>query len=234
MLAEIETLLTLQDRDQRIRNLKLELEAIPGEKTSKEKQIAASAARLDAAKTRLRAIELERKNLQLEAETKRGQIARYKTQQLETRKNEQFAALGHEIDTAERNIRDIEDRELDLMEETEALQPACVEAERAHGEERTKLEAQISDLEQKRGNVETSVAELRASRPTLTDGIDEELLEQYDRIFKGKNGTAIVELESGNCTGCHVKVTTQTVISTKAAKEIVHCPNCSRMLYMTI
>ncbi len=234
MLQEIETLLTVQDRDQRIRALKLELAAIPDEKAAKEKQIASSAARLDAAKTRLRAIELERKNLELEVATKRGNIARYKSQQLETRKNEQFSALGHEIETAERSIRDLEDRELDLMEETESLQPAVVEAERAHSEERDKLERQIVELGKKKDNVESSVAELLASRPALTEGIDEDLLDQYDRIFKGKQGTAIVELDGGNCTGCHVKVTTQTVLAVKASKEIVHCPNCNRLLYTTI
>ncbi len=234
MLPELETLLTVQDRDQRIRALKLELAAIPDEKAAKEKQIASSAARLEAAKTRLRAIELERKNLELEADTKRANIARYKTQQLETRKNEQFAALGHEIAAAETGIRALEDRELDLMEETESLQPAVAEAERAHREESEKLETQISELGKKKANVEASVAELVASRPALTEGIDEDLLDQYDRIFKGKHGTAIVELDGGNCTGCHVKVTTQTVLAVKASKAIVHCPNCNRLLYTTI
>jgi hypothetical protein len=234
MLPVIETLLTVQDRDQRIRALKLELAAIPEEKAAKEKQITSSAARLDAAKTRLRAIELERKSLELDAATKRANIARYKTQQLETRKNEQFSALGHEIETAERAIRELEDRELDLMEETEALQPAVAEAERAHHEESAKLEHQITELGKKKANVDATVAGLLASRPALTEGIDEDLLDQYERIFKGKQGTAIVELDGGTCTGCHVKVTTQTVLSVKASKEIVHCPNCNRFLYNTI
>ncbi len=232
MLPEIEKLLTLQNRDQRIRTLKIELAAIPEETALKQKQIASSAERLEAAKTRLRSIEVEKKTLELEAESKRAAIARYRTQQFETRKNEEFAAIGHEIANAERIIRTTEDRELELMEETESLQPAVAEAERAHTEERAKLEAQITDLAQKKGNVEASIAELTSSRQPLTEGIDEDELDQYERIFKSKNGSAIVELENGVCTGCHVKVTTQTALEVKAAKHVVHCPNCSRILYL--
>lgn len=231
MLPEIEKLLTLQDRDQRIRTLKIELAAIPPETALKQKQIASSAERLDSAKTRLRSIEVEKKTLQLDAETKRTAIARYRVQQFETRKNEEFAAIGHEIANAERAIRTTEDRELELMEETESFQPAVAEAERAHTEERAKLEAQIADLAQKKGTVEASIADLTASRDPLTEGIDEDELDQYERIFKSKNGTAIVELEHAVCTGCHVKVTTQTALAVKAAKQVVHCPNCSRVLY---
>ncbi|MGC1481040.1 MAG: C4-type zinc ribbon domain-containing protein [Chthoniobacterales bacterium] len=232
MLPEIEKLLTLQDRDQRIRTLKIELAAIPEETALKQKQISTSASRLEAAKTRLRAIEVEKKTLELEAESKRTAIARYRTQQFETRKNEEFAAIGHEIENAERVIRTTEDRELELMEEAESLAPAVAEAERAHSEERGKLESQISDLASKKENIEASIAELTASRAPLTEGIDEDELDRYERIFKSKNGTAIVELEGEVCTGCHVKVTTQTMLEVKSAKQVVHCPNCSRILYI--
>ena len=76
MLEAIEKLLALQDRDQRLRTLRLELQGLPGEITSKQKLIADSALRLEAARSRAKAIEVEKKTLEVEANSKREQINR--------------------------------------------------------------------------------------------------------------------------------------------------------------
>ncbi len=232
MLPEVEKLLTLQERDQRIRAFQLELHAIPEERRSKEKQIADSAARLEASRTRMKAIEVERNKLQVDAQAKREAIAKYKTQQFQTRKNEEFAALGHEITAAEKTIVTIEDRELELMEEVEALRPVIAEAERAHTEEEVKLRGQIAELDRKAANIQERVAELTAGRPALAAGLDEDLLDQYNRLFKSKSGSALAEIDHEVCTGCHMKVTTQTFLGVKAEKTLVHCPNCGRILHL--
>ena len=44
-----------------------------------------------------------------------GSWARLKTQQYQTRKNDEFQAIGHEIERYENEIRKIEDEELELM-----------------------------------------------------------------------------------------------------------------------
>jgi predicted nucleic acid-binding Zn-ribbon protein len=232
VLPEVEKLLTLQERDQRIRAFQTELHAIPDERKFKEKQIADSAARLEAAKTRMKEIEIERNKLQVDAQAKRDTIAKYKTQQFQTRKNEEFSALGHEIAAAEKTIVTIEDRELELMEEVEKLRPVIAEAERAHKEEQGKLQGQIAELAKKAENIQARVTELTAGRPALAEGLDEDLLDQYTRLFKSKNGSAIVELEHEVCTGCHVKVTTQVSLAVKGDKTLVHCPNCGRILHL--
>lgn len=232
MLLELEKLLTLQERDQRIRAFQIEINAIPDERRLKERQIADSAARLDKAKTRMKEIEVERSTLQGDAQVKRDAIAKYKTQQFQTRKNEEFAALGHEIDAAGKAIVAIEDRELELMEEVERLRPVVAEAERAHGEEKSRLDAQIAELGKKAENIQSRVAELTATRPVLAEGLDEDVLDQYARLFKSKHGSALVELEHEVCMGCHMKVTTQVALAVKADRTVVHCPNCGRILHL--
>lgn len=205
---------------------------MPDERRLKEKQIADSAARLEAAKTQMKALEVERGKLQVEAQAKRDQIAKYKAQQMQTRKNEEFAALNHEIAAAEKVITTIEDRELEIMEETESLRPAITEAERQHNEERLRLEAQLTELSKKTENIRARVEELSAGRSALTEGIDEDLLDQYNRLFKNKGGSALAELDHEVCAGCHMKATTQTALAVKADKAIVHCPNCGRILHL--
>lgn len=232
MLDVIEKLLALQDRDQRLKAFQTELTHIPDERKSREKQIADSAARLEESRTRVKQIEVEKRNLETEAQAKRDGITRYKQQQLQTRKNEEYSALAHEIETAEKVIRTIEDQELELMDEAEKLKPAVAEAEKTHAAEKEKIEQILTGLTDKKTNLDARVTELKADRSRLSEGIDEDVLELYDRLFKTKQGTVVVPLEHEVCMGCHMKVTSQTAIQLKAQKEIVHCPQCGRMLYL--
>jgi predicted nucleic acid-binding Zn-ribbon protein len=58
------------------------------------------------------------------------------------------------------------------------------------------------------------------------------LLGQFERLFNSKGDAAIVAIEHGVCTGCHMKVTTATAARVKAGKEIVNCEQCGRILYL--
>ena len=231
MLPSIEKLLTLQDRDQKLRAVLTEIAALPGEKAARDRELKAADDRLEAARTRQREIEVEKKKLEVEVQAKQDQIARYKNQQLETRKNEEFAALRHEIEVAEKLITEIEDRELVLMEEAESLKPALQAAADAHAEEKKKVESHMASLTARKETLEARKKELETERPNFTTDIDEDLLDRYERLFKSKNGLALTTVEHETCAGCHMKVTHQAILEVKAEKEIISCPQCGRILY---
>jgi uncharacterized protein len=230
MNREIEVLLTLQERDQRLSALRAEMDRLPAERAQRERQLAESAGRLEAAKGRLKEIEVERKNLEVEAGVKRQGIDRYKTQQMQTRKNEEYAALQHEIDAAEKAIVVIEDREIELMEEAESLQPAIREAETAHAEDAAKIRTALEAIGARGPNIQSRIDELESARKEIAAKVDEDLLERYARLFASKAGRAVVELDGDVCMGCHMRVTHQTVLEVKSAKAITTCSNCGRIL----
>ena len=234
MLPEIEKLLVLQDRDQRIKTLKTELKNAPIERKDLEMRLAATAAGAEKAKASLRELEVEKKRLEVEAQSKRDQINRFKTQQMQTRKNEEFQALGNEITHFEKEIGKIEDRELEVMELIEAAKPVLADAERAVAEARNRVAAQIADLEAKIATLNETLKATEAERASLTDGIDEDLLDQYNRLFVSKGGNAVVSLEHEVCTGCHMKLTTQTLVRVRGGKEITHCEQCGRILHWVV
>jgi predicted nucleic acid-binding Zn-ribbon protein len=234
MLEAIEKLLALQDRDQRLRTLRLELQSIPTEIASKQKLVQDAANRLDAARSRSKAIEVEKKALEVEIASKRDQISRYKNQQLQTRKNEEYSALSHEIANAERAISAIEDKELVLMEEAEGLAPQLAAADKAHAEDKAKYDAQIATIREKEGNLKARIDEMAAGRAGLLEGVDEDLIERYDRLFETKNARAVVAVEHDVCTGCHMKVTAQTSLALRSDKALVSCPQCGRLLHLPL
>ena len=231
MRPDIEKLLILQDRDQKLKAVLTEITALPAEKAARDRELKAADDRLETARTRQREIEVDRKKLEVEVKAKQDQIARYKNQQLETRKNEEFAALRHEIEVAEKLITEIEDRELVLMEEAESLKPALQAAADAHAEEKKKVESHMASLTACKETLEARKKELETERPNFTTDIDEDLLDRYERLFKSKNGLALTTVEHETCAGCHMKVTHQAILEVKAEKEIISCPQCGRILY---
>ncbi len=232
MLQEIEQLLVLQDRDRRIRTLKSELKNAPLERKELEAKLAAANTGAEQAKQRVRELEVQKNKLAVEAQAKRDQIAKFKTQQMQTRKNEEYQALTNEIAHFEKEVQKIEDAELEVMEQIDLNTPILAEAEKNATEARSRVAAQIADLEAKTQTLAKNLAEVEGNRASLTTGLDEDLLHVYNRLFTTKGGDAVVPLEHEVCMGCHMKLTTQTAVRVKGGKEITHCEQCGRILYL--
>jgi uncharacterized protein len=230
--SELEQLLVLQDRQQKIRQIQTEIKTLPRERDHLESQLVASAAGVEALRQKARQLEVERKKLELDVGTRTESISRLKTQQYQTRKNDEFQALGHEIERYENEIRKIEDQELELMIEADKLKAEFEAAEKTARSTKDTISRQLADLESKSKALETQRQELEKERKSLAAGIDADLLDQFERLFNSKGDAAVVAVEHGVCTGCHMKVTTATASRVKAGKEIVSCENCGRILYL--
>jgi predicted nucleic acid-binding Zn-ribbon protein len=231
MLPEIEKLLILQDRDRKLRALRVEHKNAPLEKQAFADKQAAAQAQLDAAKAKAKEFELERKKLETQVESIRERIAKYQVQKFQTRKNEEFSALNHEIANCEKDISSIEDRELDLMDAAEKQKPVIAEAEKAFAAAKAQAERQTADLDQKIKALGEQITAVEAERAKLATEVEEELLDTYDRLLRTKGGEAVAALQHDVCSGCHMKVTPTTSSKCRAGKEIVQCENCARILY---
>jgi predicted nucleic acid-binding Zn-ribbon protein len=94
------------------------------------------------------------------------------------------------------------------------------------------ISRQMVNLEEKSKALQSRLEELRKDRAELAHNIDEDVLGRFERLFNSKGDAAVVAVEHGVCTGCHMKVTTATASRVKAGKEIVSCENCGRILYI--
>ncbi len=233
MHSELEQLLILQDRDQKIRQIRTEIETVPLRRKSLEAQLAASKASVETLKHKARQVEVDRKRLELDVGTRTETISRLKTQQYQTRKNEEFRAIGHEIERYENEIRKIEDDELELMVLADKVKADLAEEQKKATAAQNSIARQTADLEEKSKALESQLQGLSKERSELAGKIDEDLLGRFERLFKSKGDAAVVAVEHGVCTGCHMKVTTATAAQVKAGKEIVSCENCGRILYLS-
>ena len=130
MYQLIEKLLILQDRDRKIMLIREQLERIEPERETLRSQSSAALTALDTAKARGKQIESDRKQRELEVEAKKQQIGKYSLQQFQTKKNEEYRALAHEIETCRADIVKLEDAQLELMEQAEGAQRDLIAANR--------------------------------------------------------------------------------------------------------
>ena len=231
MQVELEQLLILQDRAQKIRQVEAELRSLPLERKSLDSQVAAASASLEATKDRARHVEVEKKKLELDVGTRNESISRLRTQQYETRKNDEFSAIGREIERYQNEISALEDQELELMVQADVLKAQIGAEEKQTAAAKDSIAKQIANLEAKQITLTDRLEELKKEKDELAARVDEDLLDRFNRLFASKGDAAVVALEHDVCTGCHMKITTQTAVRVRGGKEIVSCEQCGRILY---
>ena len=233
MQDTIEKLLILQDRDRRIRQVQGELAHIEPERQMLKQKATGAQLNLDDAKARIKHIESERKNLELEVEGKKSLIVKYANQQLQTRKNEEYRALTNEIETCKRAIFSIEDQEIALMEQAEAAHKAALAANRTADEAKKLMDEQVAQLGQREMNLQKELEKLQLNRSELAAAVDEIVCGRYERLLRNKGENVVVGVQHGVCGGCHMKLPPQLLVACRSGKELVTCINCGRIIYYT-
>ena len=231
MSAEIQALLILQDRDQRIQAIQDDLKRIPIDKERAKERLANDLANVEAAKKAIQENEIAIKNLELDIGTRKDTLTKLKVQQYETKKNDEFTALGNEIERYNNDIDELETSELELMEKADLLTSKRAETEKALSLTQNLVNEEIEQLSQRENECSAQLEEVQAERTKLAADVDEDLLSLYDRLMKSKGGDAVVAIENGQCSGCHMKLVPATIISAQSGKGITQCENCGRILY---
>ncbi len=233
MLEVIEKLLILQDRDRKIIRTKNELAHVDPERKSLQAKLAKAQETLENGKTRGKQIESDRKRIELDIEAQKQKIEKYSLQQFQTKKNEEFRALGNEIETCKKNIFELENQEIELMEQAEVAAKQVAEATKIYNEEKKRIDGQIADLAGREQNLKKELDELQSNRSELANVVEPGALSRYERLLKNKGENVVVGINNGVCGGCHMKFPTQIILSCKKEEGIVTCPNCARILYYT-
>lgn len=233
MLNDMERLLVLQERDRQLAQLQAELDTIPPQRASAQRRGTSVEAGLESAKHKAKQLEADRKQLELEVVDRQERIARYSLQQFQTKRNEEYKALSHEIETCKREISRLEDQQLELMEQADSGQRLVREATEHAALARRESERILTDLAQREQVLQKQLAELQVGRAALAGAVEPDLLARYERLRRTKGERAVVGVEHGACGGCHVGLPAQVILGCRSAQELVQCPNCGRILFYT-
>ena len=229
----IELLLILQDRDMRRLGIEAQLAGAPKEVAAVEHRIAAERAAIDAAKTELRELEAKKKTLETEigsAETQRG---KYQKQQLSVKKNDEYQALGHQIQDVQRQIGELEGKELEAMYAIDEAKKRFAAAEASLKQNIAGHEARIKSLKEKQVSLADELTAAAAAVAEARTPLDEGALQAYDQAAR-RRMPAVVPIRGGKCGGCHLKVSSEVESAARGKvvdAEYAHCDQCGQMVY---
>lgn len=230
MLPEIENLLKLQDADKEIRRLQDEIAELPKRVAGIEQKLAGTRAQLETAQSAIKADEAARRKYDTAISDLRGKISKYRDQSLDVKTNDQYKALLHEIQFAEKEIGANEDKILELMVNADAREKEVKAAQAELKAETAEIEQEKEQARQRTAEDEKLLAEWRGKRDLLRSGVEESLLRHYERVSKFR-GSGISEVRNQKCMACQVMLRPQTYNDVRSGKETVVCDSCQRILY---
>src|SRR5579859_1567927 len=203
MLPDIENLLKLQDADKEIRRLQDEVAELPKRVAAIEQKLAGTKAQMDKAQAAIKADEAARRKYDTAISDLRGKISKYRDQSLDVKTNDQYKALLHEIQFAEKEIAANEDKILELMVNADTRDKEVKAAQAELKAEAAEIEVEKEQARQRTAEDEKLLSEWRGKRDHLRSGIREDLLRHYERVSKFR-GSGISEARNQNCMACQV------------------------------
>jgi len=230
----IEKLLVLQDRDMRRALLEVQLKAVPSEIASVQSKIEEERSAADTAKQDWKNLETRRKGLENEVTSEEEKIARFRSQQLMVKKNEEYQALGHEIEHAQEAVERLEEEEIGILLELDSAKERITAAEAVAKGNIAGHEARIAQLKEREVNL---AAELETETKRVEEAraeVDPDGQASYVRLARNVGLPVCVPLKEHKCGGCHLKVSSGVESETRAGSKLSHCDNCGRVLYWDI
>jgi hypothetical protein len=229
MLADVQSLIDLQETDRHIQRLHAEIAALPKRVAVIEEKLAGTKKVLEDARTAVKADETAKRKYESTISDLQGKISKYRDQSLDVKTNEQYKALLHEIQFAEQEIRGNEDKILELMVNADAREKKVKAAEAELKDETAEIEKEKAIARERTAQDEKELAEWNGKRSTLLGAINPDLLRHFERVSKFR-GSGIAEVRDQKCMGCQVMLRPQTYNDVRGG-SIVMCESCQRILY---
>ncbi len=188
-------------------------------------------------KDRLNDFRKQRADIDVTIKEKEEGIKKKDSQTSEVSTNEAYKALQDGMDRIKKEIEELEDRELKIMEEEEEVGDWIKFQGKEMEKEKKEIESGIKELEEKIKEKEGVLSGKKQERDKIAEGIDKLWYERYERIRVNKDGQALARLivdkeGNGRCGGCSMTVRPQAVIEVKKNNAIHTCENCARIWYI--
>lgn len=229
----IETLLVLQERDVRRDELQKRLDEIPSGVAGYESKIAAAKAVLQKTLDEEKAIELARRDLEKQMTQAENDRAKFRTQQMAVKKNDEYAALEKQIDGAGVLIDGLETKTMEAMLKIDEFAPVVKKQRETTAAEIAKHQAGIESLLRVKAELEKDLAASSAETDAARAKVPAEALATYLYVkTRVKRPPYVVPAEDGRCLGCHLKISSDITSQMRVRGVLTRCGSCGRIVYM--
>jgi len=138
--------------------------------------------------------------------------------------------LKHEADVFRAKLNQLEDRDLEIMEQDEAVATNISQLNGQLESMRVEWKRQQRQLKKEISQLEATVARLEQERQQAVAEIDAKAVGVY-RELRRKRGNAVARLEQGVCRGCRISLPVTDVQRARSG-GVVQCSSCGRILFL--
>ncbi len=230
MDADLERLIRLQQIDSAAEAARRRIADHPSLVRSLDARLASATAALDDARAKLTDNQAARRAVEKDLAAIQSRLSKFKDQLMEVKTNKEYTAMQKEIEAAQNEVRRLEDLILERMLRHDELAGAQKAAEDRLAADKAAIAAERTQIEEETARLEREVAQAASARGRLVTEISPGVLSTYETV-RERRGTAVVEIRSGYCTACHVRIRPQVANELRRNEIIYQCDSCRRILY---
>lgn len=232
MHPNVKKLLDLQKVDQEIVSLRRDTASLPQEEQKRKRKLDDLERLAAERKDRATKAELDTRALDKAVKQSDDEVKKLNERLNAVRNNAEYQATLFQIESVVRERDRVQDECLKLLEGLEPLKQEAATAAAAVAEERTVFEAFLAEAQKLRAACEAKVVGVVEKRKFVAEGIPQDLLSSYERLFATRDGLAVCSVERGFCQGCYNKITTNDTAKLMGGTTVVSCDSCQRILYL--
>ena len=231
MHPDLERLIQLQALDSRVTEARRLQVTIPETQRALDDRLEGARVAVATAKERLAANNASRRDLEKDIAAIQTRLSRYKDQLMEVKTNREYHAMQHEIETAQGEVKRLEDQMLELMVTGDDIAAGLKGAEATLKSAEQQIVRDRGDLDKQLEAAATSIEQLTRERAALAASIAASALALYEQVARGRKGVAVALAKDGLCVECHVRLRPQIYQQIRQNNSIIQCDSCQRVLY---
>ena len=230
----IDTLVNLQEIDQRNRDRALKIEEIEKEASDLASEHASKLAEVETVRASADSTGVQRRELEAVLQEEERRLKDRRMRLTRIRNDKEHEAAQREIDGLKELSSRHEEELITLLEQAESVDGGLkeIEAEFEAVVERMKAHEAASA-----GQVEALQKEIeseKAERERVAGLLKPNIRKRYETVFARRQGLAVCEMSRDICTGCNMAVPPQMANEIRKGNTLHACPSCQRMLFWRI
>ena len=231
MHPDLERLIRLQALDTEAAEARKAQTTIPETQKALDQKLEGARSAVAAAKDAQAVNQADRRALEKDLAVLNTRLSRYKDQLMEVKTNREYTAMQHEIETAQGEVKRLEDQMLEKMLEADELAAGLKGAEGALKVAEQQIVKERASLDVQLAEAGTTLERTLADRTALVAELPAPVVATYETLARGRKGMAVVAAKDERCSQCQVRLRPQVFVQVRLNSGIVQCDSCQRILY---
>ena len=228
---DIETLVRLQEAETEIVRLQSVLEKVENQKKALALKLKKFETAFAQKKEALDSVLAECRSIEQEIQMLDDRIVKSNENLRMVKTNKEYQVLLREVDDNKKRKDSLETELLKIYETRDSLQSDADDFQKEYQLLESQVVAEQGEVDKKSVDDKELLDEYVARQREIGETLDPVLKERFMRVSKMNKGLAVAGVRNGVCQGCFMNVPPQLYIEVQRAKELISCPQCSRILY---